>query len=144
VNYHTLIFGTVWASQFNGHRRQDSIVRLVLHPLQGQESWFPRPKSLYGHIPISLVFACGIGAQHMAIISKILHLCSFPHAMPAFRSRSVPGGNMLRLVGFGRQAYAFPAERLRERWGFALRQFARLSSRAFTLSGRARSFPPVS
>jgi hypothetical protein len=43
VNYPTLTYGTARASQFNGNRLQDSVVLLVLHCLQGQESWFPRP-----------------------------------------------------------------------------------------------------
>jgi tetratricopeptide (TPR) repeat protein len=34
------------ASQFNGRSPQDSIAYPVLHALQGQESWFPRPKFL--------------------------------------------------------------------------------------------------
>lgn len=43
MNYHTLTSGTMWASQFIRNRRQNSIALLVLHSLQGQKSWFPRP-----------------------------------------------------------------------------------------------------
>jgi hypothetical protein len=69
----------VLASQFNGRSHQDSVAYPVLRTLQGQESWFPRPKLCLYRVPsasrspevtscacvarLSLVIACGIGVQ---------------------------------------------------------------------------------
>jgi hypothetical protein len=44
VNYPTLMLRIQKrASQFIGNCRQNSVALLVLHCLQGQKSWFPRP-----------------------------------------------------------------------------------------------------
>ncbi len=64
MNYSDLPTAEVGASQFIGNSLKNSAVFLVLHSLQGQESWFPRPKSFSCNIYlISLVFAYGIDGQ---------------------------------------------------------------------------------
>ncbi len=45
MNYLDLPTAEVDRSQFIGNSLKNSVVFLVLHSLQGQESWFPRPKS---------------------------------------------------------------------------------------------------
>ncbi len=76
------------ASQFIGNSLKNSAVFLVLYSLQGQESWFPRPKSFSCNIyldrlvfavlksllnegnPRTQLFAYGIDGQDQTIISE--------------------------------------------------------------------------